>query len=550
MHTEQQEQFNVRLSRWIASQGFWFQLRHSLDSSSGSGSFTYHLLRLAFRIFVFIMILSLGGIYYLMKRTDGDAFRNELRESISEALATDQLAMRGARRVQGNLEISRLASEGDLDTFYEFFEARNVRCEMGLIDGLVGQWDPGTITIHRFESQLRAGTDSPEYSANIGEVIFREFEDTIIRNIDIVNANIGWGYSERNRGRIDNTAIQLRRIGDHWRITMRGGQFSQNWLRDLEVDEIIAVCSPDGIVFEKAEMRQGSGTVDFAGLRVSAGDRPELRGTVKLRGVSLDHILPAAARNFLEGRISGDFTVGGSTNTAEGVTFDGRVHLDGFTQFTIRDRIHLLRALSVVDLYNSYRRLDFNEGSFRITTQAGSLRVRDINLVAGDLATMQGGFVARQPTSEELDEMLARGTSGSSASVGFSDFDDGADESLLNVDELERQFTLRQAASAARRAQEAGGTEEDQRLFDRVGVNYEARLFAEQQAARLSRMLIYDGEVTLTLPPNATARTERLQTQFPVDPATGRIPMRVPLAGPLHELTLDQAESIYIMGRR
>ena len=547
MQTEQQEQFNVRLSRWIADQGFWFQLRHSFDSTRTAGGLMYNLFQLSFRVFVFLLILSLGGVYYLIKRTDGDSFRTDLRESISHALGAEELAMRGARRVQGNLEISRLASEGTPATFFEYFEIRNLTCQMSIIDGLVGQWDPGTISIHRLETQLRAGTDSPEDSAKIGEVIFQEFNDVLIRNIDIANASIGWGYSERTRGRIDNTSVQLRRIGNSWRITMRGGEFSQNWLRNLEVREIVAVCTPDGILFEKADLRQGSGTVDFAGLRVSAGDRPDLRGTVKIRGIAFDQILPSAARNFLEGRISGDFTVGGSTNSSDGVSYSGVVHLDGFTRVTIRDRIHLLRALSVVDLYNNYRRLDFTDGSFRLTTQGGSMRISDINLTAGELATMEGEFVARQPNAQELEEMLARG-GGSSSDI--YDFTDGDEESLLNVDELERQFTLRQAASAAQRAQDGGGGEEEQRLFDRVGVSYEARLFAEQQAARLSRMLIYEGEVTLGLLPNAFERTDTLQNQFPAEPISRRIPVRVPLFGPLHELTLDQAESIYEMGRR
>lgn len=549
MQIEQQEQFNLRLSKWIAGQGFWFQLRHSVGNSGTKGNITYHILRLSFRLLVFMTLLSLGGVYYLVKRTDQNAFRTELREAISGSLGANQLAMRGAKRIQGKLEISRLASEGGPDTFFEFIEIRNLRCQMGLLDGLIGVWEPGTITAHRLDIQLRAGTDTPEYSANIGKIIFSDYENINIENIDIANANIGWGYSERTRGRIDETSVQIRREGAKWRITLRGGVFSQNWLRDLEVVEIIVVCSADGLVFEKAELRQGSATVDFTGLNVASGDQPDVSGTVKVRGVSLEPILPSATGNFVEGKISSDFNVSGSTNSADGIAFDGMVVMDGFNTVTIRDRLHVLRALSVVDFHNNYRRLDFSEGSFRLTTQAGQMMVRDINLVAEDLATISGSFTARPPTPEELDIMLARGEE--SRGVGTIAYDEESDERyLLNVDELERQFTLRQAANAARRAQESGGMDDEGQLFDRIGMNYEARMFAEQQAARLSRMLIYEGEVMMTVRANAFERTETLQKQFPVDPDTGRINFAIPLSGPLHELTLPQAEAIYEMGRR
>jgi len=553
MQVEQQEQFNIRLSKWIASQGFWFQLRHSVAGSGTRGTIMYHLLRLSFRVLIFVALLAVGGVYYLFKRTDQPAFRAELRQSISESIGASQLAMRGARRSEGNLEISRLASEGGPDTFFEYIEIRNLRCRMGLLDGLVGVWEPGPVSIHRLDIQLRAGTDSPEYSAKIGEIVFREFENVDIRNITIASANIGWGYSERTRGRIDDTNVRLERVGDDWRITLRGGRFSQNWLRDIDVDEMVVLCTPEGVVFEKTEMRQGEGTLDFAGLTVSAGDRPEVRGVVKARDLSLEPVLPLSARSYVEGSFSSDFTVTGSTNTIDGVSFDGVLTMSPSNTITVRDRIHLFRALSVVDFHNNYRRLDFSVGSLRLTTHSGRMMLRDINLRhtesnADDLVTISGQILARPPTSSEIDLMLARGDQARvSDGLGFQDDED--ENFLLDVSELERQFTLRQAANAARRAQE-GAVEDEGQLFDRIGMNYEARLFAERQTSRLARMLIYEGELAMTVRPNAFDRTETLQERFPVNEETGRIHFSVPLGGPLHELTYSEADAIYEMGRR
>lgn len=549
MQIEQREQFNIRLGKWIASQGFWFQLRHSMGSTGTRGSFTYHMLRLGFRLLLFVGLLAIGGLYYLVKRTDQVAFRNELRKAISESISANELAMRGAKRTQGHLEISRFATEGGPDTFFEYIEIRNLKCKMGLLDGLVGVWEPGPITIYRLDMQLRAGTDTPEFSSQIGEIIFREYGQINIQSIEVANANIGWGYSERTRGQIDGANMSLVREGENWRITLRGGKFSQNWLRDLDVNELVVWCTPDGITFEKAELTRGDSVVDFTGLRVSAGDRPEIRGIAKVRDLDLEPILPASARSFVEGRISSDFTITGSTNTIDGVSFDGVLDMDSTNMITLRDRIHLLRALSVVDFHNNYRRLDFSKGSCRITTKGGRLEVRNINLAADDLATVTGQFNVRPPNSQELDIMLARGDqNGTSETVGFDD--EGDDNFLLNVDELERQFTLRQAANAARRMEESAGANDEGQLFERIGMNYESRMFAERQASRFARMLIYEGEIGLTVQSNAFDRTETLRNQFPINPDTGRIHFTVPLAGPLYELTLKESEAIYEMGRR
>lgn len=549
MQLEQKEQFNLRLSKWIASQGFWFQLRHSIGSTGTRGSIMYHLLRMGFRVLIFCALIAAGFGYYLVKRTDQAAFRNELRNGISNSISANQLAMRGAKRVQGFLEITRLASEGGPDTFFEYFEMRNLKCKMGLFDGLFGVWEPGTISIHRLDMQLRAGTDSEEYSTKIGEIVFQQFDRVNIRSIEIANATLGWGYSERTRGRIDGTRASLVREGLNWRITLRGGTFSQNWLGGLEIKDLVVWCTPDGITFEKAELTNGDAVVDFTGLRVSAGDRPEVRGIAKVRDLDLEQILPASASNVVEGRISTDFTVTGSTNTVDGVSFDGLLNMDESNFVTVRDRIHLLRALSVVDFHNNYRRLDFTRGSFRLTTKGGRLVLSNIDLVAEDLASITGQITVRPPNPQELDNLLARGDQNRGVeATGYEDEED--DNFLLNVDELERQFTLRQAANAARRAQEATGSTDAGQLFDRIEMNYEARMFAERQTSRLARMLIYEGDIGLTISSNAFDRSETLRTRFPADPETGRIRFTVPLSGPLHELTLKEAESLYEMGRR
>ena len=117
----------------------------------------------------------------------------------------------------------------------------------------------------------------------------------------------------------------------------------------------------DGIVFEEALFRKGEGTVTLTDGRVKAGQRPELSGKVKVTRVELTGLLPAVVTDYLEGSISGDFRLFGSTNSSEGVGFEGDVELGEGDKVTLRDEFPILKALSVVDAFNNYRRVDFTE---------------------------------------------------------------------------------------------------------------------------------------------------------------------------------------------
>jgi hypothetical protein len=551
MYPDNTQNFHERLSQWVANQGFWFQVRYSMSGSGAKGAAMFHLLRISFRIGIFLLILAAGSWIFLVKRTEQRKFNEGLKESLKTALVAKEAELRGFKQSQGNMEISRFAAEGGDATFFQSLEARNIRGKMSLTDGLMGKWDPGIISIFRLDMNLRAGANDAESAANIAEALFRMPETVNARTFEVTESNLNWGFSERTRGRIEGSAMKVRRLDDGaWRVSFKGGTFSQNWLRRLQIVELVAICNREGITFDKAEFRRGTGTVDFSGLTVKAGERPEVSGMVKLRRVALEHILPVAARSFVEGTISGDFTASGSTNTTDGIGFEGQVVLDGLDMVALRDRVHLLRALSVVDVFNNYRRLDFREGTFQIKTTRGGLELRDVDLKAGDLFTLAGALVVRPPTDEERRAILEKNPTDTLSPL-FATEDGDADRLFSDADDdAAREFTLRRAAEEAKRLSEGGQPDPSLSLFDRIGLNLESRILEEQAAERLSRILLYKGNFRITLPPDAFDRAENLQTIFPLDSSTGRIPMDVPIDGGLYELTLKQAEYIYEQGRR
>jgi hypothetical protein len=369
-----------------------------------------------------------------------------------------------------------------------------------------------------------------------------------VNSIEIADATLRWGYSQQTRGSIENSEMRVQRTSSGWRLSFKKGVFRQNWLRDLDIVEMVVLVESDGLLFERAEFKQNSGTVEFPGLRVAAGARPQVDGIVKIRDANLASVLPPALLNFLDGSLSADFRAFGSTNSSEGIGLEGQVILDGGDTITLRDRIHILKALSVVDYSRNYRRVDFNAGSFDLRTHAGGMRLSGIDLQADDLLTMTGQLQVRLPTQEEVDEAVAQGSELESSPLFISEDEIAEARGLQRGSEDD--FTLRRAAQEARRIQEGRQSTESLSLFDRLGLGIELRRLSNEAAERMSRMLRYEGELQITLPGDAFERAPRLAERHPADPATGRLTMKVPLQGHLYELTLRQAEEIYELGQR
>jgi hypothetical protein len=542
MDSEQSQNFNERLSAWVTNQGFWFQLRYSMSGSGLKGRAMIHLLQLVFRALIFLLIVSVGVWVYLVKRPGTERFQDGLKDNIQSSLSAVDLEMRGAGRTQGQLEISRMAAEGEPFTFFSTMEAKSIRCQMGLVDGLLGVWNPGSISISRLDMDLRAGADDAGTAAKLSDTLFRKSSRVNIQSFEVTDTTLRWGYSERTSGAIENSTLKMQRTANGWRMTFRGGRFHQNWLGKLEIVDLVVACDPGGMVFEKAEMKQGQATVDFSGLRLVGGERPQLEGVVKVRNLVLEQVLPPTLLNFVEGSISGDFRVFGSTNSADGVGFEGQVVLDGKDSITLREQIHLLKALSVVDYARKYHRVDFREGSFQLKTTRGGLELSEVKLKAEELLTLDGKMSVRLPTQQEIQAATSKGGGLDSSPLYAGDDAKAA--------QPEASFTLKRAAQEAKRVKEGTQSAESLSLFDRLGVSIEMRRLQSQQAERMSRILRYEGNLRITLLGDAFERGRELQAHYPVDPATGRIPITVPIEGSIYDLTLKQAESIYQLGQR
>jgi hypothetical protein len=548
MELEQSKDFNNRLGQWVANQGFWFQLRYSMSGKGGVGSALYHLLKMLSRLAIIMLILAIGGLVYLLKRPGTKGFREDFVASLTEGLSTSKTEISNVARDQGSFNISKLTCTGHEDSFYTTLEARTIRGKMGLIDGVIGKWNLGVVTIFKLNLDLNAGADDAKSAASIAKSLFKHSANVELSALDITDATLHWGYSERTNGAVENSNLKVQRLPGLMKLSFKGGTFSQNWLKKLDIVEMVINCTPEGFTFEKAVFRKGTATVDFSGLKVVGGERPTVSGLVKIRRLLLEDILPSAARSFLEGSISGDFTVSGSTNSIEGIGFDGQVRLDGQDSVTVRERLPILKALSDVDYVRNYYRVNFRSGAFHLKTTRGELTISELKLKSDDEISMGGHLRVRLPTAEEAKAAFQKNQASKGSSDG-QDKEEAEPKATAKTDEV--IFSLAQAAKNAKREKELADVGGKSILkSDSLSDAAAAQLLAEQASDRLAKSLRYEGEFQITLPPDAFEIAPKLMEKFPVDPKIGRIPFTIPLTGDLFELTDTQAKEIYQLRSR
>lgn len=543
--------FNDRLAQWVAKQGFWFQLRYSM-AGGGASVLMYHVMRLLLKVLLFFVVLAALALAYLVKRTDQQAFDIQLKDQIVAWLGADNGKMRSFDRLQNKATIRYLALEGGMNSFFDRCEATGITFRMGLLDGIIGTWNANQISVDRLSLSVKAGAESPEEADALSLALSKKFEKLSFQAFECKNTRISWGYSARTMGQIDQSKLTALRDDQGWQLRFKGGTFSQNWLRNLQIKELNIRLINGELIVEKGEftvsrdaddlMTEGmEGRVYFQSVAIKGGLRPTLSGKITLENVPLTPLLQQSYQTFLEGVISGQLEIGGSTNSTEGVTLAGRISLNEGDGIYLRNRIPLLSSLSVLSPSGSYRKVNLTQGSFNIKTSGGKMSIDELQLLAVGQMEVKGNISARPATAEEIEEMLSQNAIDSEIAENATDqiaMQGGVDE-----------MTIGKAAEIL------GGSDQAAMGFDGTLVDnslpFQAELNEKQMQMRLAEKLAltatYEGTLYLTLPVAA----------FPDDPLTlKKLPratdspvifLECPLRGNLNQLTLAQSEALMIV---
>lgn len=530
---EKREAFNEQMNAWVSRQGLWFQLRHAADGQT----IIARLMRLFLRLAVLLVILGIGFWIYLIKRVDGSGFKEDIRASIESTLKGKDCKLGGFRKEREVATLAFAKMDGTEESFFHYLDVRGIRTNMNLTDGFLGSWDGKGLTIDRLDADIKAGGSDDAGAAKAFQSLFVPVKGFKFDRIECDATNITWGYSDHNRGFIRGSHLTAGRENGGWKMEFRGGTFGQNWLSHLVIKKMVVLCYPQGISIQEAELTSadGTGLISFR-LSVGSGSQPPVAGTIKFDSMPLKSLLPLSYTEWIAGTISGKGLISGSTNSQEGIVLDLDLKMADGDVMSVRDTIPLLSALSVVDLYNSYRKVSFDEGTFHVRTGGNLLSLSKLDLKAGDLLHLAGAVDVRPPTHDEIAKAL-----------NIKDVvvvrDILENNWKLQSDELKDTRTGSSLSSKKSGSSKSGAEAKAENAKKTVENVLRTAILAELKVKR------FNGNIRLGLKPDAFDKAPKLKEVYPVDNASNRIWMKAPLTGRLQTLTLSQAEQLYILGR-
>ena len=510
------DEFQSRMSDWVARQGLIFQLMHGGSVQGASSALLGWFAGIAFRVLILVLIGALILLAYFARRPFSENFNADLKIVVEESLDAGSVVLGPTSRKNGYLEITSLDVVGGDDSFFDRASIRNCKTRMGLLAGVVNKWRGESIEIERLEMAIKSGSDEPD-GAGAFEAIFQQGDDFSFERVEVADASLSWGYSELTAGRIENAKLSAQRNEGGWRLTVTGGTFSQNWLKGLSIEVLECRLTREGVQIVEGRMRSGSGAVTLvAEVRGPVTD-PQVTGSGEMKNLPFAQSLTPEVEAFVRGSLSGSFTLGGSPYSSSGIAINAEIVMDSNDEIVITDEIKLLDAISLVDRYRSYKKVRFRSGSFNMETGKNVAVFSGIRLEAKDHMVLAGEFMARPPSQKEVDAAIYLDEYGRSApSRNAEDLDEELGRSVGSG-----EINLAEAAKAARK--KSGNDEKIKTIFESQVFGMEVRQREEDVRAIYRRIPFIQGNLRLGLHAKAfeEKRSQQLSELYPVEEASG-----------------------------
>lgn len=509
---EQLSEYQRRFADWISKQGLFFQLRHA--GIIGTDSMFRQIGSLLIRILITsIALLGLG--YFLMLRYfSSEAYGDTVMKGIERSLNLESIEADGFYRRRQSGGFRSLEMEGGADSFFFNAKVDGLVVPFEFLTGISSVWNPSELRMSSAEIELKSGGDDGEMDRAF-DVILRSMAGQGVQRVVIDELNCDWGYSKLTYGRIEGTRFVADLDEGVWNVELTGGSFQQNWLEGFEIIRALLIVSPTDVKIEELSLKQEKGTLNLSGRVVGPVSKPEVQLSGGFKHLSIEKMLKLQGiqvRDYLSGKISGVLKISGSTDKK--IRTEAKVVLEDGDAVTIRERWALLRAISLLDVDRTYRRVDFEEGGFEFVTENGEMTISGIQLVAKDLARLEGDLVTRLPSQEEAAESLGITLTDDFSGSFSTDFtDSSAAEKMENA-----RMSLSRAAGGGKRVSDFEfSTDEGLNSWKREKTELSAKEREALQLMQEMNVLRISGELRLAVSAAAFEKNEQLGERYPAD---------------------------------
>ena len=491
---ERLRDYQKRVADWISNQGVFFQLRYA--GTVGAGSILKQLGSLFAKLIIGLVFVAAVGYFLLQKHFESASYSEKIEGDLASAFGTSEIKSKGFSRARGSAVYEDLRLEDGEESFFYKAKLEGLSAPIAFLTGLTTTWSPDTVAMSEAQFYLKSGGEDEEMEKAYAGIL-ESLTEGKLSSITINNFSCDWGYSKLTYGKIVNSRLKADRQDGEWVISLEGGSYQQNWLRDFEIIEGLLKVDETGLEVVSLVLEKDNGGLNLSGSVGGPIGQPtfDLNGSFKNLAVEkLFSVDGCIVREFVEGYISGDLNISGSSNSA--VKLEGTASPAVMKPLTIRERWPILRAISIIDTQRTFRRIDFQEGSFDFTTGEASLSLTNINLISNDTAQLKGALTTKLPSQSEAAESLKI-----TLTSGFSnDMTDTSAARKLEDDRLSLQNEIR--LEEFNDTSQIGQSIKDENLGDIEVVLNTRELEELQMREEMNRHRI-NGELQLSVPKSA-----------------------------------------------
>ena len=433
------------MNEWASREGRASFTERSRVSMWMPDPFSHPLVKLIGYVWRLALIALLGaGVYWFMLRSHlgSKEFTAHLSTVVKDWIGADKVVISQIAWT-GDLALAqKLSLDGGTGSFFRSFEAEDVRFRVPMamlmekkwdlrridasmaklelrsgglgatasvpstpddVDDAMASFDPPVISAPAPKATLNAAAPDPDIKTETGSVDSRvldldlkkdgfniapKFKELGVRGLDATRFSAQWGSTCLTRGELTGAALSVTRTDDGaWVIESPSSQFSQNWLRGLQVSNLQARIADNVLTLNESPVQMGvfNGTL---GGRVRLGDVPMFELTLKGDKLPLASFANRALDQIFGMQASGELRIGGSTNLATGITIDGTVTVDnGFVR-----GLPVQQALADVSRRIRFRGFDVTGGTVEFSASGGHVDVKSFELASRSDISLRGSF--------------------------------------------------------------------------------------------------------------------------------------------------------------
>ncbi|MEJ6643394.1 MAG: hypothetical protein QNL33_09050 [Akkermansiaceae bacterium] len=535
---EQLSEYQRRFADWMGRQGLFFQVRHA--GVVGSESVARQLGGLLLRFFIMTIAVVGVGYFLTIHYFSSKAYGETVTRGLEKSLGLKSITSDGFYRRRGSGGFRNLEMTGGPSSFFFNAKVGGLVAPFEFLTGINSVWKPSELRMDGAEIELKAGGDDGEMDTAFSGIL-RSLEGEGVRRVTINKLNCDWGYSKLTYGRIEGARFEADLEGGVWKVTLSGGKFQQNWLQGFQIIKASLSVSETGVKIHKLSLKHGNGTLSLSGEVTGPVSKPEVLLAGDFKHLPIESMLDIQGvqmRDFVSGAISGSLKIVGSTDRK--IRTDVKVVLEKGDVVTLRERWAILKAVSVLDVDRTYRRVDFEKGGFEFTTEAGEMTISAIQLESGKLARLEGDLVTRLPNQAEAAESLGITlTDGFSGSFTTDLTDSSSAEKMKNA-----RMSLSRAAEGGKRvsdfsfSSETGSDFLKKEVANRTPKEKESlQLMREMNVHRISGLL------RLAIPAVAFEQYEQLVERYPKDENGWRW-LDIPVASTFSQISSEAHQRI------